>query len=61
MQRLLALDASSQIEESLLEHGAGLLVHVLSHLVCELVGVLTGGRHPHSPRPVVVHVGQFVA
>ena len=58
----MAFDAGVlQIEEPLLEHGAGLLVHVLPDLVGELVGVLTGGGHPHCAGPVVVHVGQLVA
>ena len=32
----------------------------LKNTVVYLVGVLAGSRHPHSPGPVEVHVGQFV-
>ena len=31
------------------------------YLIGQLVGVLAGGRDPHSSRPVVVHVRERVA
>ena len=56
--RILALDAG--VLQPLLEHIAWLLVHVLPDLLGNLVGIVTGGGHPHCAG-LVVHMVQLVA
>ena len=49
-----------EVVEDLLQLLAGLPVEALPHQEGQLVGILAGGGHPHSPWPVVVQVGKLV-
>jgi hypothetical protein len=49
-----------KVVKNLLQLLARLPVEALPHQEGQLVGVLAGGGHPHSPWPVVVQVGQLV-
>ena len=51
---------SLQEVENILQLLTGLPVQALPHQEGQLVGVLAGSWHPHSPRPVVVEMSQLV-
>ena len=49
-----------QVEQPVLQQCTWFSVDMFTHLVSQLVSILTGSWYPHCAWPVVVHVGQLV-